>query len=125
MRTPRRVSWCDCDPSGLIRFQAAFDWVVDVEVALLREAGVGDAFPRMPRVAAAVEYRRPLVFDDDVEVEVRVAEIGTSSVRYAFRVLRGAEECVSGQVTAVHVVGDRAAPLPDAVRAALEAELVT
>jgi acyl-CoA thioester hydrolase len=77
VRTPRRVSWCDCDPSGLIRFQAAFDWVVDAEVELLREAGVGEVFGTMPRVAASAEYRRRLVFDDAVEVELRVAEIGT------------------------------------------------
>jgi 2-aminobenzoate-CoA ligase len=124
VRTPRRVSWCDCDPSGLIRFQAAFDWVVDAEVELLREAGVGEVFGTMPRVAASAEYRRRLVFDDAVEVELRVAEIGTSSVRYAFRVLQGEEECVTGSVTAVHVEGDGPTPLPEHVRAALEAERV-
>jgi acyl-CoA thioesterase FadM len=124
VRTPRRVSWCDCDPSGLIRFQAAFDWVVDAEVELLREAGVGEVFGTMPRVAASAEYRRRLVFDDAVEVDLRVAEIGTSSVRYAFRVLQGEEECVTGSVTAVHVEGDGPTPLPEHVRAALEAERV-
>jgi acyl-CoA thioester hydrolase len=124
VRTPRRVSWCDCDPSGLIRFQAPFDWVVDAEVELLREAGVGDAFGTMPRVAASAEYRRPLVFDDAVEVEVRVSELGTSSVRYAFRVLQGEEACVTGSITAVHVADGRATPLPDAVRAALESEQI-
>jgi acyl-CoA thioesterase FadM len=52
VRTPRRVSWCDCDPPGLIRFQAAFDWVVDAEVALLRAAPLPDA------VRAALEAER-------------------------------------------------------------------
>jgi acyl-CoA thioesterase FadM len=45
-------------------------------------------------------------------------------VRYAFRVLQGEEECVTGSVTAVHVEGDGPTPLPEHVRAALEAERV-
>jgi acyl-CoA thioesterase FadM len=47
----RRVSWSDCDSSGRIRFQAAFDWFVDAGVGHLRERGVTSVFETMPAAA--------------------------------------------------------------------------
>lgn len=121
MRVKRRVSWNECDPSGLIRFQAVFDWAADAEVAMLRAGGVGGAFVTMPRVACEASYAAALRFDDEIEVEIAVERVGTSSARYTFRVLRDDEECVRGAVTAVHVADGRPTRLPEEVRAALEA----
>jgi acyl-CoA thioester hydrolase len=120
--TTRRVSWNDCDTSGLILFQAAFDWFVDAEVEFLRERGVVSAFATMPRVAASASYRKGLRFDDLVEIDVTVTEVGRSSVGYGFVVTKDGEEAVSGAMTCVYVVDGRSAPLPDDLRAALEAE---
>jgi acyl-CoA thioester hydrolase len=117
----RRVSWNDCDTSGRIRFQAAFDWFADAEVEFLRELGVASLFGTLPRVAANASYSRPLRFDDLVTIDVTVAEVGRSSLRYEFVVSKDGDEAVRGSVTAVHVVDDRAAPLPQSLRAALGA----
>src|SRR3954447_14403533 len=119
MALARRVSWNDCDPSGLIRYQAIFDWFVDAEVEFLRGRGVEWAFASMPRVAAESTYRRSLRYDDLVSVEVGVESLGRSSVRYAFVVERDGEEAARGAVTCVYVVDGRSASLPDALRAAL------
>jgi YbgC/YbaW family acyl-CoA thioester hydrolase len=116
----RRVSWNDCDPSGLIRYQAAFDWFVDAEVEFLRGLDLQHMFERMPRVAARSEYRVPLRYDDLVEIEVRVAELGRSSVTYDFVARLDGRDAVTASVTCVHVEGGRAASLPDDVRAALQ-----
>jgi acyl-CoA thioester hydrolase len=115
----RRVSWNDCDTSGRIRFQAAFDWFADAEVEFLRDRGVASLFGTLPRVAANASYSKALRFDDLVTIEVTVAEIGRSSLRYEFVVSKDGEEAVRGSVTAVHVVDDRAAPLPQSLRTAL------
>jgi acyl-CoA thioesterase FadM len=120
VKTSRRVSWNDCDPSGRIRFQAVFDWFVDAEVEFLRELGIVEAFGTMPRVAAEAEYTLGLWYDDAVELEVGVAEIGRSSVRYRFVVRSGGEEAANGTVKCVYVVDGRSATLPDPIRAALE-----
>lgn len=120
MQFDRHVSWNDCDPSGRIRYNAAFDWFVDAEVAFLRSRGMAWAFDRMPRVAAQATYRLPLRFEDAVVVEVNVAEVGRSSVTYAFRALKDGAEAVTGEVTCVYIVEDRSASLPDDLRAALE-----
>jgi acyl-CoA thioesterase FadM len=116
----RYVSWNDCDPSGRIRYNAAFDWFVDAEVAFLRSRGMAWAFDRMPRVAASATYRLPLRFEDEVVVEVNVASVGRSAVTYAFRALHDGEEAVVGEVTCVYIVDDKSATIPDELRAALE-----
>jgi acyl-CoA thioesterase FadM len=121
MTTSRRVSWIDCDPSGRIRYQAAFDWFVDAEVAFLRERGMAWAFEAMPRVAVSSRYRAPLAFEDVVEIGVAVSEIGRSSVSYRFTATKDGVEAVTGEVTCVYVVDGRSASLPDDLRAALEA----
>jgi acyl-CoA thioester hydrolase len=121
MQTSRRVSWVDCDPSGRIRYQAAFDWFVDAEVAFLRERGVAWAFERMPRVSASAGYRAPLGFDDLVEIDVAVAEIGRSSVTWSFAARKDGVDAVTGEVTCVYVLEGRSASLPDELRSALGA----
>jgi len=117
----RRVSWNDCDPSGLIRYQAAFDWFVDAEVEFLRSRGMQHMFERMPRVAARSEYRIPLRYDDLVEIDVSIAEIGRSSVTYDYVARVGGRDAVTASVTCVHVSDGRAASIPDDVRTALQA----
>src|SRR6202046_4160695 len=88
----RRVSWNDCDTSGGIRFQAAFDWFADAEVEFLRELGVTSVFGTMPRVAANASYSKALRFDDLVTIDVTAAEVGRSSLRYQFVVSQGGGE---------------------------------
>jgi acyl-CoA thioesterase FadM len=74
----------------------------------------------MPRVAAEAEYALGLWYDDAVEIEVSVVELGRSSVRYRFVVTSDGEEAVSGAVTCVYVVDGLSAALPDSVRGVLE-----
>lgn len=120
MSYERRVSWNDCDPSGLIRYQAAFDWFVDAEKEFLRSRGVAWVFGNMPRVACNATYRRPLRYDDAITIDVAVAEIGRSSVTFGFVAHdESGEEAVSAQVTCVFVKDGRSATLPDELREAL------
>ena len=117
MRTSRRVSWNDCDPSGRIRFQAVFDWFVDAEVEFLRELGIAELFGAMPRVAADARWTGGIWFGDVVEIDEHV---GRSSLRYRFAVTNAGSEAVSGSVTCVYAPEGRSAPIPDASRSALE-----
>jgi len=120
VRTSRRVSWNDCDPSGRIRFQAVFDWFVDAEVEFLRELGIAELFGAMPRVAADARWTGGIWFGDVVEMDVSVEHVGRSSLRYRFAVTNAGNEAVSGSVTCVYVPDGRSAPIPEAPRAALE-----
>jgi acyl-CoA thioester hydrolase len=119
--TSRRVSWNDCDPSGRIRYGAVFDWFVDAEVEFLRERGIAWAFEAMPRVSAGATYRSGLWFEDVVEIDVIVEQLGRSSVGYRFVARKDGEDAVVGELTCVYVVDGKSASLPDDVRSALEA----
>jgi acyl-CoA thioesterase FadM len=57
----RRLSWADCDPTGLWRFTSALSFAEEAEVSLLREAGVLESlYGRLPRVQVDYTTWRPL-----------------------------------------------------------------
>jgi acyl-CoA thioester hydrolase len=77
-------------------------------------------------VETQCRYHAPLAFPDILDVGIRVARVGTSSVRYEVAVFRqGGEEAAAADGHFVHVYVDRATrrpvPLPEALRAALDA----
>ncbi len=77
-------------------------------------------------VETQCRYHAPLAFPDVLDVGIRVARIGTSSVRYEVGVFRqGGEDAAAADGHFVHVYVDRntrrPVPLPAALRAALDA----
>lgn len=92
----------------------------------LIEAGALD-LEASPAVGLVVEtqcrYFAPVSFPDRVQVGLRVAKLGTSSIRYELAVFRNDEPVAAAEGHFVHVYVDRASnrpvPVPDAVRAAV------
>jgi len=96
----------------------------EAEHALWRENGLSIFPPHpthgWPRVAASFDYKRPLRFEDEFEVELRVEQITTRSLRYACRIACRGEVVAEGGMTIVCVQRDagqtmRAAPIPEAI----------
>jgi acyl-CoA thioester hydrolase len=107
-----RVGWIDTDASGRIHHTAAFRWVEATEVALFRKLGLLDGgVGRWPRRHVEAEYLQALAFDQDVEVCLDVASVGTSSVTFEWRISREGEVAVEGRHTVVQV-DDYGQPLP-------------
>lgn len=81
-----------------------------------------------PVVGLVVEthcrYFRPIAFPDVVHAGLRVARLGTSSVRYEVGIFRNEETSASAQGHFVHVyvdrVNNRPTPLPAELRAVME-----
>lgn len=118
MRT--RVAWVDTDAGGRIHFTVPFRWAEAAETELLRSLGLLDEWGNYPRRAAEAEYLEVLRFEDEVDVDLRAAHVGTTSVSYEWDIRRAGEVCIRGRHTVVHVDGDgRPAPLPEALRRAL------
>jgi acyl-CoA thioester hydrolase len=69
-------------------------------------------------------YFRPIAFPDHVHAGLRVARLGSSSVRYEIGIFREREAAASAQGHFVHVYVNRASgrpvPLPDALKQALK-----
>lgn len=120
---PLTTRWADNDAYGHVNnvvYHAFFDTAVNT---LLIEAGALD--PQNGTTGGfAVEngcsYFAPLAFPQPLEAGVRVAAIGTSSVRYEIGIFALGAERPAARGHFVHVSVDRATsrpiPLPDAVR---------
>jgi YbgC/YbaW family acyl-CoA thioester hydrolase len=115
-----RVAWVDTDAGGRIHFTAAFRWAELAETALMRRVVGLEGWGSYPRRRVEADYLKVLVFEDEVEVRLRVERVGRTSIGYRWTISKDGEPHVEGAHTVVHVDGDgRPAPLPDLVRAAL------
>ena len=72
----RRVQYRDTDASGLVHFSAFFCYAEEAEHAMWRSVGLSveplTTEIGWPRVAASFEFKRPLRFEDEIEVRIRV-----------------------------------------------------
>lgn len=119
----RRVEWPDTDAGGLYQYQSVFRWIEAAEAVLHERLGiVSETFGSSPRAHVEASYRLPLRFLDTVDVELTVAAIGRTSVRYEFCVRKDGEVHAYGSMTSVHKPGasDRPEPWPRHLRRALE-----
>jgi acyl-CoA thioester hydrolase len=124
---PIPTRWMDNDVYGHVNnvvYYAYFDTVIN---QYLVEAGgldiAGGAVIGLC-VESHCAYARPVAFPDALDAGLRVAHLGTSSVRYEIGIFaQGADEA-SAHGWFVHVFVDRATrkptPLPAPMRAALE-----
>ncbi len=121
-----RVSFAQTDMAGIMHFSNFFRLMEDTEHAFLRSVGLSVMMHLegrqvgFPRVHASCDYRRPLRFEDEVEVEAQIAEIGEKSLRlvFVFRKPHGGEEVARGAFVTVCVERDtvtgaiQSVPLP-------------
>jgi YbgC/YbaW family acyl-CoA thioester hydrolase len=117
-----RVAWIDTDAGRRIHFTAPFRWVEGAETGLFRKLGLSrEEYGDYPRRRVEAEYARVLVFDDEVELTIRVEAVGRTSIRFAWVVTHEGEVAITGGHTVVHVDGEgRAAPVDDRTRELLE-----
>jgi len=85
-RLKRRVLFYETDLAGIVHFSCFFRYMEEAEHALWRSAGLSIA-PKgteigFPRLAASFDYHRPLRFEDEFEVWIRVAAITSSTISY-------------------------------------------
>lgn len=124
------VDWGDCDPAGIVFYPRYFAWF-DRAAHRLFEAADLDHH-RVQRefgaiglslVDAQASFKRPATFGDVIRAEVAVSHLGRSSLTLSHRLTCGPHLLVEGREVRVWLVDDggmKAAPLPAAVRAALE-----
>jgi acyl-CoA thioester hydrolase len=119
--------WMDNDIYAHVNNVVYYSWFDTVVNAWLLEQKVLD-FARSPTVGLVVEtscnYFSSIAFPDLVRAGLRVARLGTSSVRYAVGLFANEQQQASAQGHFVHVYVDRVTrrpvPLPAEMRRALE-----
>jgi acyl-CoA thioester hydrolase len=118
-RVQTRVGFSDTDAQGVVyygRYMPYFD-LARVEYHRMLEMLRPDPSERQFVMRAlSVEYHAPARFDDVIDVDVRVARIGTTSVTYEFAAyLEGEQLAVTATQTVVLVdmAERRPCPIPD------------
>ncbi len=105
--TTRIVEFADTDMAGIVHFAQFFRYMEAAEHAFLRSRGIGVFLDwqkerlTFPRVSASCDYLKPARFGEELTIEVTIAHLGRTSIRYAFSIRREAELLATGQVTAV------------------------
>lgn len=113
----RRLAWPDTDAAGVWHHSTLWRWFEEAEAELHRELGITEhTFGHTPRRHLEAEFLAPLVFDDEVEVTIAVARVGTTSVTYEATVTHGDTVVATAAVTAVLVVDGEVTPWPDWAR---------
>lgn len=118
---PRRVDWVDTDAGGRIHNTFVFRCFEAAETRLLACLGLLDEiYGRLPRVHLDADIGIELHFRDPVEIEVRVAGVGRTSLTYEFEIRSGSDVAARGHVTAALRDADGGpAEWPDAWRTLL------
>jgi len=131
-----RVEFADTDMAGIIHFASYFRYMEVTEHAFFRTLGfsINSRTPEFevgwPRVHVSCDFTRPLRFEDEVEVHLRVREKREKSLTYdfAFRKVGDASgaEVAHGSLTVVCVAVDpetdqmKAVPVPNAIARQIE-----
>ena len=134
-RITERVQFSDTDMAGIMHFSNFFRFMERVEHAFCRSLGCS-VFPQgedatnqvgWPRVDASCSYRLPLRFEDEVEIELLVAELGSKTIKYLFRFWNADKELAAeGGITIICVRHDpetgrmKARDLPDFITELLD-----
>lgn len=114
-RLKRRVQFYETDTAGIVHFSWFYRYMEEAEHALWRAAGLSiappDADVGFPRVAASFDFHRPLRFEDEFVVHIRIAAIGARSIRYAARVTKEGDAIATGSLTIACIAKRAGAPL--------------
>jgi YbgC/YbaW family acyl-CoA thioester hydrolase len=99
-RLHRRVQFYETDAAGIVHFTNYFRYMEEAEHAMWRAAGLSIHEPQgdlgWPRVSASFDYARPLRFEDEFEVVLRIAAITGRTIRYNCELVRGDTAVAAG-----------------------------
>jgi acyl-CoA thioester hydrolase len=107
--------WADNDAYGHVNNVVFYQWFDSAVNAWLIEQGMLDIENGDP-IGLVVEtrcsYFSPLAFPEDVDVGLKVAELGRSSIRYRIGIFAAEQDLAAAQGEFVHVVVDRSSRRP-------------
>ena len=122
-----RVRYGECDPQGVV-FNANFFMYFDVALTELWRAAIGPygdmttAGTEMVVAEARARYIAPAGFDDELDVDVAILRLGTTSMVTRMSVRLGPTQVVEGEMRHVFIDPETKAKtaIPDDVRRGLE-----
>ena len=126
----RRVEFSETDAAGIVHFANFYRYMEYAEHAFFRSLGHSIVNPALgvgwPRVHCNCDYKKPLKFEDEVEIQLLVSAKTSKSISYQFRFRVDGAEVARGAFTIVCVRkteagGMKAATIPPELAALIEA----
>ena len=121
-RTP--IRYIDTDASGRIHYTAMFRYFESAEIEFMRELGITyrSGAVHLPRVHVECDYKKAIVYDDELEIEVVLRRLGRSSMRFEFHATVAGELVAQGAVVIACMNRETqcAIPIPEEMREKLE-----
>jgi acyl-CoA thioester hydrolase len=123
------VQWGDQDAFGHVNNTVPHRWFESARIALFGRIGLLDLRKEQgvgPILAAVTcDYRQQINFPDTVQVGIRVARVGNSSIAFEHAIVSETQSAVVAEGTSTTVVFDyhvhKSHPVPETVRRAIEA----
>lgn len=129
------VEWGQCDPAGIVYFPRFFE-MFHLTMERWFGAELGQPYDQMilgrkigfPAVHTEADFHAPTGFGESITVELRVLDIGRSSLTLGYRIV-GADQVVRVTGKSVCVVMDldpaspgfrKSTPIPEDLRQAIE-----
>jgi acyl-CoA thioester hydrolase len=125
-----RVAFSDTDAQGIVYYGRYLPYFDLARVEYHRNLGllgmdIGEEGQEFVMRACAIEYFAPAVFDDVIEVCVRLARIGRTSANWEFAAYRAKDDLLLVTATQTLVLVDlderKPVPIPDAYKYAIRA----
>ncbi len=106
----RRIEFSETDAAGLFHFSGYFRLMEFAEAAFFRQLGWPLLEQRQnnsfgfPRIHAQAKFIRPLIFEDEVCIQLNINSLESSRIHYGFR-FEKEKNCVArGEMSVVYVV---------------------
>jgi len=115
---PIEVRFRDLDALGHVNNAVLVSYLEQGRFQWWRDYLAGRPFQEEGFLIARVEvdYRKPIHFGDEVEVELRCARVGNSSFELSYRVLRGQNHVLLAEAKTVQVMVDLSMQRPIPIR---------
>ena len=99
----RRVEFSETDQAGIVHYSNFFRYMEACEHDFFRSLGTSivdkTSGVGWPRVHATCEYRKPLFFEDEFTITLRVTGKTSKSISYEFVFTKDSDEIANGGLT--------------------------
>jgi len=99
----RRVEFSETDQAGIVHYSNFFRYMEACEHDFFRSLGTSivdkTSGVGWPRVHATCEYRKPLFFEDEFTITLRVTGKTSKSISYEFLFTKDGDEIANGGLT--------------------------
>jgi YbgC/YbaW family acyl-CoA thioester hydrolase len=131
----RRVEFCETDRVGMVHFSNYFRYMDSAVGEFFRALNLPGPLSRYwggthddeldwPYVSVACDFKKPLGFDDAVDICIRVKRIGTKSLTFEITFRKENEEVAAGQAVVVCSKGVRGQPQTVAIPTTIRERLI-